>query len=69
VVEPELARRLVTAARKGGEWLVRRDELIVQALDAGASQREVAKLAGLTQPAISGIYAKARADRGDSIEA
>jgi len=62
VVDPDLARRLVAAARKGGEWLRRRDELIVEALDAGASQREVAKLAGLTQPAISGIYRKAKPD-------
>jgi hypothetical protein len=64
MVDPDLARRLVTAARKGGEWLSRRDELIVEALEAGATQREVAKLAGLTQPAVSGIYHRARPDAG-----
>jgi hypothetical protein len=58
VVDPDLAQRIVTAARKGREWLVRRDDLIVEALEAGATQREVARLAGLTQPAVSGIHAR-----------
>lgn len=62
MVDPALAQRIVTAARKGREWLIRRDELIVEALDAGASQREVAQLAGLTQPAISGIYKRAKGE-------
>lgn len=56
MVDPDLAKRIVTAARKGGEWLRRRDELIVEALEAGATQREVAKLAGLTQPAVGAIH-------------
>lgn len=60
MVDPELAKRIVTAARKGGEWLQRRDELIVEALEAGGSQREVAKLAGLTQPAVLGIHRRWR---------
>lgn len=60
MVEPGLAQRLVTAARKGKEWLVRRDELIVEALEAGATQREVAQLAGLTQPAVLAIHRKHR---------
>ncbi len=60
MIDPELARRLSIAARKGAEWYVRRDQLIVEALEAGASQREVAKLAGLTQPAISGIHQRWR---------
>jgi hypothetical protein len=56
MVEPELARRLVTAARKGREWYERRDRLVVEAIEAGASQREVAKLAGLTQPGVHAIW-------------
>lgn len=56
MVPPDIAQRLVTAARKGSEWYERRDRLIVEALEAGGSQREVAKLAGLTQPAVSGIW-------------
>lgn len=60
MVDPGLAQRIVTASRKGREWLVRRDEYIVEALEAGASQREVAKLAGLTQPAVSGIHQRWR---------
>lgn len=54
-VERDLARRLATAARRSREWHERRDRLIVAALDAGATQREVAKLAGLTQPAVHAI--------------
>ena len=58
MVDPDLAKRIVTAARKGKDWLVRRDELIVEALEAGATQREVAQLAGLTQPAVLLIHRK-----------
>lgn len=61
MVEEGLAQRIVTAARKGREWHARRDQLIVEALESGASQREVAKLAGLTQPAVSGIHARWKA--------
>jgi transposase len=60
MIDEALARRLVTAARKGREWQRRRDELVVEALKSGASQREVAKLVGLTQPAIHVIYRKYR---------
>ena len=56
MVDDELARRLVTASRKGREWQQRRDRLIVEAIEAGASQREVAKLAGLSQPAVHDIW-------------
>ena len=61
MVEADLAKRIVTAARKGGEWARRRDELIVEALEAGGSAREVAKLAGLTHPAVSAIHQRWRA--------
>jgi DNA invertase Pin-like site-specific DNA recombinase len=56
MLDPALAKRLATAARKGREWTERRDELIVAALSAGASQREVAKVAGLSQPTIHAIW-------------
>lgn len=68
MVDPELARRIVTAARKGPEWIRRRDEAIVEALEAGGSQREVAQLAGLTQPAVSGIHQRWRESRAPSGE-
>ncbi len=58
MIDPDLARRIMTAARKGREWTTRRDTLIREAIESGATQREVAKLAGLTQPAISGIVNK-----------
>lgn len=56
MIDPELAKRLVVAARRGREWRERRDRLIVEALDAGASQSEVARLVGLTQPGIREIW-------------
>lgn len=56
MIDDDLARRLVVAARKGRDWIQRRDSLIVEAIEAGASQREVAKLVGLTQPAVHAIY-------------
>lgn len=55
MIEPNLARRIMTASRKGREWVVRRDALIREAVDAGATQIEVAKFAGLSQAAVSGI--------------
>lgn len=59
----------MVASRKGREWVVRRDALIVEAIDGGATQREVAKLAGLTQPAVSGIARRLADDRNVSGEA
>ena len=63
MIDPELPRRLMTAARKGKEWIARRDELIRAAIESGASQREVAKYAGLTQPAISNILSREQENR------
>ncbi len=60
MVDDRTARRLITAARKGGEWVERRDRLIVEALENGGTQAEVGKLVGLTQSAISQILAKAK---------
>jgi hypothetical protein len=60
MIEEALARRLVTAARKGTEWRERRDKLIVEAIDAGATQAEVAKLVGLTQPGVLDILRRVR---------
>lgn len=60
MVDADLARRLVTAARKGREWQARRDALIVEAIDSGATQAEVAKLVGLTQPGVHDIIRRRR---------
>lgn len=62
MISDELARRLVTAARKGREWQARRDELIVQALEEGATQAEVAKLADMSQPGVHALWHRARGD-------
>lgn len=51
-VDPDLAKRLATAARKAEEWKVERDRLIVEAVAAGGGVREVARLVGLTHPSI-----------------
>ena len=59
VIDQHLARRLTTAARKGREWLSRRDALIVKAIEEGATQTEVAKLAGLSQPGVRDIVLRA----------
>lgn len=64
MIKPELARRITTAARKGREWLVRRDALIAQAVDEGATQAEVAKLAGLTQPGVHDIVRRQKEAEG-----
>lgn len=65
MIDNELARRLATAARKGTEWRERRDRLIVEAIDAGATQAEVAQLAGLTQPGVRDIIIRHRARYDD----
>lgn len=59
MVPRDIAQEIMTSSRKGKEWIVRRDEAILKGIKAGGSQREVAKLAGLTQPAISLIVNKA----------
>ncbi len=54
-IDRDLGRRIATAARKSREWLSRRDRMILQALDEGATQAEVAKWSGLTQPGVHHI--------------
>ena len=54
-IDPDLAKRLRQAAAKQDEWLDERDRLIVEALDAGASLREVARLVGLSGPGVMKI--------------
>ena len=68
MIDQHLARRLATAARKSREWLSRRDALIVKAIEDGATQTEVAKLAGLSQPGVRDIILRARPDQDDEQE-
>ena len=67
MIGADLARRLERASRKGREYsskaqelIDRRDRLILEAIDAGATQAEVAKGAGISQPSISGIVNRER---------
>lgn len=65
-VPVEIAERLMLAARKTAEaedWRHRRNQLIVEAVTAGGTQPEVAKLAGLTQAGVSQIVT--RHERGE----
>lgn len=54
-VDPELAKRLKAASSKLSDWQRERDRLIVEALEAGASLREVAALVGLSGPGVMKI--------------
>lgn len=54
-LDPDAARELSRAAKQAQTWLERRDRLIVDAVVAGAGLREVARLVGLTHPAIGKI--------------
>lgn len=50
-----LAPKLRTAAAKVEEWQAERDRLIVEALDAGASSRDIAELVGLSHVGVQKI--------------
>ena len=54
-VESDLSRRLRRAARKIEEATEERDQLILEALAAGGSAREVAALVGLTHAGVLDI--------------
>lgn len=54
-VDPAAARALSQAAQKARHWTAERDRLIVQAVKAGGSLREVAETVGLSHSAIDKI--------------
>lgn len=51
-LDPRLARALGNAGRKTEEWKTRRDALIREAHEAGASLREIAAAVGLSNPGV-----------------
>lgn len=59
-VDRALARRLQRAAERIEASTTERDRLIVEALDAGGSLREVAALVGLTGPGVMKIRDRMR---------
>lgn len=59
-VDPAHARKLASAAAKAREWTETRDRLIVEAVAAGGSLREVAETVGLSHTAVAKIVRKAQ---------
>lgn len=57
-VDADLAKRLTKAARSQAHWLRERNILINEAYEAGGGAREIARLVGLTHPAILKIVGK-----------
>lgn len=58
-MDPALARELANASKKANGWRARRDDLIAQAHQEGGSLREIAVLAGLSNPGVLRIIRKA----------
>lgn len=52
VLDPDLARRLTTAGRKTEEWREKRDNLIREAAERGATLREIAAAVGMSNPGV-----------------
>lgn len=61
-VDPRIAQRLRKIADRMEADRAERDRLIVEALDAGGSLREVAELVGLTGPGVMKIRDRARTE-------
>lgn len=57
-VDPDLTRKLKTAASKEREWREQRDQLIYEAWNAGASLREIADLVRLSHVGVRKIVKK-----------
>lgn len=52
VLDGDMARRLTTAGRKAEEWRDRRDDLIREAAEQGATLREIAAAVGMSNPGV-----------------
>lgn len=59
-LSPEERRRLQRAAERVRAAEQRRDELVADLWSAGASQRELAELLGLSRPTIAAIIRRVR---------
>ena len=57
-IDPDDARELSRAAQMARTWLANRDQRIRQAHAKGAGLREIARLVGMTHPAVIKIVAK-----------
>lgn len=56
-----LLDHVANAAAHATDWMRRRDEAIVAAVEAGLAQREVARAAGLSHTAVQQIVKRAAA--------
>lgn len=65
VIETDALRELSRAAKQAATWLERRNRLIVEAVDAGAGIREVARAVGLTHPTVLNILRREKAGGTD----
>lgn len=61
-LDPALRARLRSAASKQVHWLNMRDGLIVEAYAAGATQREIGELVGLSHVAVGKILKRRSVD-------
>ncbi len=61
-----MSQKLVHAAKMTGEWRAERDSLIRQAHDAGGGVREIARMVGLSHPAILGILGRSAIGQDDA---
>lgn len=66
-LDSELAKKLKRAAVMQDRWLQDRDQLIVEAHDAGGSLREIGALAGLSHVGVMKIVSRYRAVEVDHI--
>lgn len=57
-IDPELARRLARIANRMEADKLQRDQLIYEAWQQGAGYREIARVVGLTHPAVMNIVTK-----------
>lgn len=62
------ARELADAHEQVKAATLRRNQLIIDAVDAGVSQRAVAKAAGVGQPRIIGILGTPLATESDDVD-
>jgi DNA-directed RNA polymerase specialized sigma subunit len=67
-VNSELAKKLKRAAAMQDKWLQERDELIIEARQAGGTLREIAALAGITHVGVHKIVVKYLFDLAEQVE-
>jgi len=62
-LDPQLARDLAAAAKRLDEWRTKRDDLIWDAHEKGASLREIAARVGMSNPGVLSVLRREAARR------